>query len=329
MSARTRAHLLLLACAAIWGMAFVAQRLGADAVGASTFIAARNLLGAAALLPLLWWWDRRDARTAAGRRAAWRAVVVPGVVIGSLLFAGSELQQVGIEHTTAGNAAFVTGLYMVMVPLAGPLFRHATPSVTWVGIGLAVPGLFLLTWTGTGIGLGDLLCLAGAAVWTFHILAVGRAAAALDPLRLSVAQFGVAAALAAVAALLVEERPFGGMEHAVGALLFAGLVSTGVGYTLQVVGMRHAHASVGAMIMSLEAVFGALGGALFLGERLGARGLGGSGADAGGDPGGATSLAPGPVAGTCLAGRGGPPGPRTARHGPAAVMKSETCPPRG
>ncbi|QIK71389.1 DMT family transporter [Propioniciclava coleopterorum] len=273
MSARTRSHLLLLACAAIWGLAFVAQRLGAEAVGASTFIAARNYLGAAALLPLLWFLDRREGRDAAARREAWRAVVVPGLVIGALLFAGSELQQVGIEHTTAGNAAFVTGLYMVMVPLAGRLFGHRTPPVTWLGIALAVPGLFLLTWTGSGIGLGDLLCLIGAGVWTFHILAVGRAASALDPIRLSVAQFVVAAVLATGAAPLFEERPFVGMEHALGAIAFAGLVSTGVGYTLQVVGMRHARASVAAMIMALEAVFGALGGALFLGERLSARGL--------------------------------------------------------
>ena len=277
MSAQARAHLLLLACAAIWGMAFVAQRLGAEAVGAATFIAARNVLGAVALLPLVWFLDRREGRDAAARRASWRAVLVPGTVIGLLLFAGSQLQQVGIEHTTAGNAAFVTGLYMVMVPLAGRLFGHATPAVTWLGIALAVPGLFLLTWTGTGIGWGDLLCLIGAGVWTFHILAVGRAATTLDPLRLSIAQFLVAAALAAVVALVAEERPFAGMEHAVGAIVFAGLVSTGVGYTLQVVGMRHARASVGAMIMSLEAVFGALGGALFLGERLGARGLVGAG----------------------------------------------------
>lgn len=273
MSAQTRSHLLLLACAAIWGMAFVAQRFGAEAVGAYTFIAARNYLGAVALLPLLWFLDRRKGRTAVQRRASWRAVLVPGAVIGALLFAGSALQQVGIGYTTAGNAAFVTGLYMVLVPLAGPLFGHRTPAVTWAGIALAVPGLFLLTWTGAGIGLGDLLCLIGAGVWAFHILAVGRASATLDALRLSVAQFVVAAVLATLAAPLLEPHPFAGMENAVGAIAFAGLVSTGVGYTLQVVGMRHARASIAAMIMSLEAVFGALGGALFLGERLSVRGL--------------------------------------------------------
>lgn len=276
MSSQTRSHLLLLACAAVWGLAFVAQRLGADHVGAATFIAVRNYLGAAALLPLLWFLDRREGHDAATRQAAWRAVVVPGLVIGVLLFAGSQLQQVGIAYTTAGNAAFVTGLYMVLVPLAGRLYGHRTPPVTWAGIALAVPGLFLLTWSGTGIGLGDLLCLVGAAVWTFHILAIGKASATVDPIRLSVAQFVVAAVLGTLIAPLTEANPFGGMEHAVGAILFAGLVSTGIGYTLQVVGMRHARASIAAMIMSLEAVFGALGGAAFLGERLSGRGLAGA-----------------------------------------------------
>lgn len=277
MSAQSRSHLLLLACAAIWGLAFVAQRLGAESVGAATFIAARNYLGAAALLPLLWFWDRRAGRDAVARARAWRAVALPGAVIGILLFAGSALQQVGIEHTTAGNAAFVTGLYMVMVPLAGRWFGHATPPMTWVGIALAVPGLFLLSWTGSGIGWGDLLCLIGAGVWTFHILAVGRAAPGLDPLRLSIAQFLVAAVLGTIAAPLVEARPFGGMEQAIGAILFAGLISTGVGYTLQVIGMRHARPSLAAMIMALEAVFGALGGMVFLGERFSGRAMLGAG----------------------------------------------------
>lgn len=276
MNAQSRSHLLLLACAAVWGLAFVAQRLGAEHVGAATFIAVRNYLGAAALLPLLWFLDRREGHDAAARRAAWRAVVVPGLVIGVLLFAGSQLQQVGIAYTTAGNAAFVTGLYMVLVPLAGRLYGHRTPPVTWVGIALAVPGLFLLTWSGAGIGFGDLLCLVGAGVWTFHILAIGQASAKMDPIRLSVAQFVVAAILGTVVAPLTEAHPFGGMEHAVGAILFAGLISTGIGYTLQVVGMRHARASIAAMIMSLEAVFGALGGAAFLGERLSGRGLTGA-----------------------------------------------------
>jgi len=276
VSRETRAHLLLVVCAAIWGFAFVAQRLGAEHAGAFTFTAARSVIGAAALVPLVWFLDRRARLSAPERREAWLRVVRPGSFIGLMLFGGSILQQLGIERTTAGNAAFVTGLYMVMVPLAGRLFGQVTGWPTWVGIALAVPGLFLLTWTDSGIGLGDLLCLVGALFWTFHILAVGRESRAVDPIRLSVAQFTVNAALAAVVALVAEPTPFAGLVPAAGAILFAGLISTGVGFTLQVVSQRHARASVAAMIMSLEAMFGALGGALFLGERMTAAGLTGA-----------------------------------------------------
>ena len=192
----------------------------------------------------------------------------PGVFIGVMFFGGSILQQLGVERTTAGNAAFVTGLYMVMVPIVGRLFGQRTHAATWVGIGLAVPGLFLLTWTDAGIGPGDLLCLVGAVFWTFHILSVGRESRVNDPLRLSVAQFAVNGALSAVVALFVEPSPFGGLVPAAGAILYAGLISTGIGFTLQVVSQRHAKESVAAMIMSLEAMFGAVGGAVFLSERM-------------------------------------------------------------
>lgn len=189
---------------------------------------------------------------------------------------GQSLQQLGIEQTTAGNAAFVTGLYMVLVPIAGMLFGQRAGLFTWLGLLLAVPGLFLLTWTGSGIGMGDLLCLIGAGFWTFHILGVGRFARAVDPLRLSAVQFIVLAVLSAAVAFAVEPAPFAGLPLALGAVLYTGIVSTGMGFTLQILGQRHARASIAAMIMSLEAMWGALGGALFLGERFTPAGLAGA-----------------------------------------------------
>lgn len=276
MAKETRAYLLLLLCSAIWGFAFVAQRFGAEHLGAYSFNASRGLLGAAALLPLVWFLDRRARLSPTEARDAWRRVALPGVFIGLMFFGGQTLQQLGVEQTTAGNAAFVTGLYMVLVPVAGRLFGQHTTAFTWLGIALAVPGLFLLTWTGTGIGPGDLLVLVGTLFWTFHILGVGRVAPHVDPIRLSVAQFLVMATLSAVVAPFAEPAPFAGLLPALGAVLFAGLLSTGVGFTLQVVGQRHARASVAAMIMSLEAMWGAVGGALFLGERLTPQGLAGA-----------------------------------------------------
>lgn len=272
-SRRLRANLLLLACAAIWGFAFVAQVVGGH-VGAFTFNATRFAIGAASLLPIVAWLDRRGGVTPEEGRRRWRAALVPGLVCGAFLYGGSSLQQVGLESTTAGNAAFVTGLYVVLVPLAGLLlFRHRTTRNTWVGVALAVVGLWLLT-VGADLAVnpGDALNLGGTVFWTAHIIAIGHFARRLDVLRLSVAQFAANAGYAAVTAFVVEENPFVGVPDAVGPILYAGVISVGVAYTLQVVGQKDAVASHASMIMSLEAMFGAIGGALFLGEVMSGRG---------------------------------------------------------
>lgn len=193
MSKATRSYLLLLLCSIIWGFAFVAQREGAQHLGAFSFNAVRGVLGASALLPLIWFLDRRARLSPTEAWQAWRTALGPGVFIGLMFFGGQSLQQLGIEQTTAGNAAFVTGLYMVLVPLAGRFFGLPTSVMNWLGIGLAVPGLFLLTWTDVGIGTGDLIVLVGTLFWTFHILGIGRFARLVDPIRLSVVQFVVMA----------------------------------------------------------------------------------------------------------------------------------------
>lgn len=273
MTRTTRSYLLLLGCSVIWGSTFVAQRLGSEHLGAWEFNGARGWLGAAALLPLVWLLDRRARLGPLERAAAWRSVARPGLFIGLMLTGGQTLQQLGIEQTTAGNASFVTGLYMVMVPVAGVLFGQRTGLFTWFGIALAVPGLFLLTWTGGGIGPGDLLVLIGTLFWTFQIIGTGRAAPHVDPIRLVVVQFVVMAVLSTVVALATSPAPFAGLMPALGAVLFAGILSTGFAFTLQVLGQRHAKASIAAMIMSLESLWGAVGGALVLGERFSAPGL--------------------------------------------------------
>jgi len=266
---RARANLMLLLGSAIWGFAFVAQVLGAQ-VGAFTFNSTRFLLGAASLLPLIAWQDRRNALDAAARRGGWRATIVPGLVCGAFLFAASSLQQVALADTTAGNAAFVTSLYVVFVPLVGvALGRRSAPNL-WGGVALGVVGLYLLTMTGglTRVNPGDMLCLVSTLFWTGHILSIGHFARRLDPLRLAVTQFVANGAFAAVAALIAEPHPFQGIPAVALPILYAGLLSVGGGYTLQVLAQRHALEAHAALIMSLEAVFGALGGALILGERM-------------------------------------------------------------
>lgn len=260
---------MLLAGAAIWGFAFAFQVLGTS-VGAFTFNSTRFLLGAASLIPLIAWQDRRSALTREAARLRWRATLLPGLLCGALLFGGSSLQQVALSDTTAGNAAFVTGLYVVLVPLVGIALGHRSRPVVWGGAALAVAGLYLLTMAGRDatINPGDALCLASTLFWTAHILAIGHYSRRVDPLRLAVTQFVANSAYAAVAAFVFEPAPFQGLHTLIVPLLYTGILSVGGGYTLQVLAQRDALESHAALIMSLEAVFGAIGGALLLGERM-------------------------------------------------------------
>lgn len=268
-----RANLLLLLAATIWGFAFVAQREAAtNGMSAWGFNGTRFWLGALSLLPVIAVLDRRRLGHDELRhtpRDSWRAVLVPGVLIGLVLFGAASLQQIGVETTTAGNAGFITGLYMVLVPVIGIGLGHRTHRNIWLGIVLALAGLYLLSVTdGLSIHRGDLLVLLGTPVWAAHILLIDHFSPQVDPLRLSVAQFATCAALNDVVGLSVDEVPFAGLGATVWWVLFAGLMSVGVAYTLQVVAQRDALPSHAAMILSLEALFGALGGALLLGERM-------------------------------------------------------------
>ncbi len=265
--------MLLLVASAIWGLAFVAQRAGAEAMDAFSFNAVRFALGAVSLLPLVAFLDRRS-----GSGGSWGQAMVPGLINGLFLFGGASLQQIGVEETTAGNAGFVTGLYIVLVPLVGLAFGHRASRWLWVGVALALAGLYLLTvGEGLAVASGDWFVLAGTVFWTGHILALERFSRRCDPIRLAVAQFVVCAVLSGAVALASQPRAFAGMGDAVIPLLYGGLGSVGVAYTLQVLGQRDAKASVAALLLSLEAVFAVIGGVVLLGEVLSVRSLFGCG----------------------------------------------------
>ena len=286
MSRTLRAQLLLLLTAAIWGFAFVAQRVGAGAMDAYSFNAVRFALGAASLLPVIAFLQRGRPAPA----GSWRGALLPGLIAGGLLFGGATLQQLGVGLTTAGNAGFVTGLYIVLVPMIGLGFGQRPNRWLWWGVLLAVAGLFLqtkadvyqatlvaglflLTMGDTlSMGLGDALVLAGTAFWAGHILVLEHYSRRVEPLRLALVQVAVCA-LASGAVALTQERPFGGLDQAVVPVLYGGLMSVGVAYTLQIVGQRHAPAATAALILSLEAAFAVLGGLVVLGESLSLRGL--------------------------------------------------------
>ncbi|UTW13586.1 DMT family transporter [Marinobacterium rhizophilum] len=269
---RLKANLLLLLVAAIWGLAFVAQRLGMDHLGPFGFNAARFLLGALSLLPLT-----LIFRARAGQ-ASLRPLLRGGLAAGALLFCGASLQQAGLLYTTAGNAGFITGLYIVLVPLAARLMGQAVNRGIWAGASLALAGLYFLSINDAMIiNRGDLLVLVGSAFWAGHVLIIGKLAPHLDGLRLSIIQFLICALLCLVVALIYEQDSFtlANLMATWQPIAYAGLLSVGVAYTLQVYAQKHTPASHAAIIMSLEAVFAALGGWLLLNEELTARALAG------------------------------------------------------
>jgi drug/metabolite transporter (DMT)-like permease len=277
---RLKADLILLAVAVIWGSAFVAQRAGNAQVGPFTFNAVRFLVGSLALLPLLIWQRlRRRGFPTASRRTIWKSRLQDriltwrsGLLLGLLLFGGASLQQLGLVTTSAGKGGFITGLYVIIVPLLLALLWHERIRwANWTGAGLAVAGLFLL---GTRlrealrVDPGDVWVLLGAFLWAAHVIAVGRLAPGHDPLTLAAAQYAVCALLCAGAALVLEWGMWGSVIRAAPAILYAGVLSTGLAYTGQIVAQRHAPAADATIIMSMESVFAALFGWLALGETL-------------------------------------------------------------
>jgi drug/metabolite transporter (DMT)-like permease len=264
---------LLLLTAVIWGMAFVAQRVGMEHVGPFTFNAARFALGALFLVPFALVrgpWSGTPAGDD-GRRpiGALRA----GLIAGAVLVFGASLQQIGLVSTTAGKAGFITGLYVVLVPLSGLLWGQRTGWSAWTGAILCVVGLFFLSVTaGFAIERGDLFVLAGSFFWAAHVQVVGWLSPRTDPVRLACVQFAVCSVASTGGALLTEHVSSAAIMAAAGPILYGGLLSVGVAFTLQVVAQRSAPPAHAAILLSLESVFAAIGGSLLLGERLGARG---------------------------------------------------------
>lgn len=265
-----KTDLLMLLTAAIWGSTFVAQQLGMDSVGPFTYTGARMVLGAALIAPL-WWW--RGGPFASIPVQAGSGLWGAGLLLGLVLFSAINLQQVGLLGTSVSNAGFITGLYVVIVPVLLRLGgQHVTREV-WIAVALASAGLYYLSVKpDAGIAAGDWLQLGGALLWAVHVLLVGRLARRHDPLRLSVLQYLVAGVLSWIVALAQESLTLDALWQAAGAIAWGGVLSIGVAYTLQAIAQRHAIASHAAVIYSSEGLFSALCGWLVLGEQIGLRG---------------------------------------------------------
>ena len=264
------ANSLLLITAVIWGLGFVAQVLGMNYLSPFAFIGARFLLGAASLMPLVVFFYYRNWLL----QSSLRTVLIGSLVLGVILFAAGSLQQVGIVYSNASNAGFITGLYMVLVPLIGLAFRHRPGLNAWLGTVLALVGLFLLSVKADfSMGYGDSLLLIGAVGWALHILAIDHFASRAAPLLLALGQFIVCGVLAVGVSVVWETTTWDQLRAATNVLIYAGVITVGVAYTLQVIAQERADPTHAAIILSLEAVFGAIGGYLFLQEQLTSREL--------------------------------------------------------
>jgi drug/metabolite transporter (DMT)-like permease len=272
-----RANLLLLLVALIWGSTFAAQRLGMRYVGPFTFNFVRFLLGAAVLFPLaLKTW--RDAPPPVAATAAVRWLPLWGSALAGLaLFTGINLQQIGLITTSAANAGFITGLYVIIVPMTGLLFGMRCGPGVWTGAILGVVGLYLLSIADTlALSSGDAWILAGAFAWAGHVLIIGWLSPKIHSFYLAFGQALVCGILSFFAALAMEDIQLGGILDAAMPLLFSGVVTTGIAFTLQVVAQKDSPPAHAALIMQMETVFAALAGWLFLGETMTGKGIAGA-----------------------------------------------------
>lgn len=270
-SNRLRANLMLLTTALIWGVAFVAQSVGMDYIGPFTFNCVRSLLGGLVLLPCIFLLDRLDGGKAAAQK---KWPVLGGVCCGVVLAVASSLQQIGIAHTSVGKAGFITALYIVIVPLLGLLGGKRVGGRIWAAVALAVAGMYLLCITESfTIGLGDLLVLLCAFCFSIHILVIDHFSPNVDGVRMSCIQFFTAGILCGVPMLLFESPNLTDICAAWAPIAYAGIMSCGVAYTLQVVAQKHTDPTVASLLLSLESVISVLAGWVLLGQALSPREL--------------------------------------------------------
>jgi drug/metabolite transporter (DMT)-like permease len=266
---------ILLLTALIWGFAFVAQRAGMAYVEPFIFNGVRFALGTLSLLPLLLMQRGQGQRLGTRQpRPTAKTIALGGTLAGSVLFVAASLQQIGLVYTTAGKASFITGLYVVIVPLLGLFLKQRPGSGTWIGAVLAVFGLYLLSVSEQfTIDPGDFLEIVGAFFWAVHVLVIGWFSIRIAALQLAALQFAICSFLSLATAIFTETILLSGILEAAIPIIYGGFFSVGIAYTLQVVGQRGAQPSHAAIILSLETVFGALGGWLILSESLPTRGL--------------------------------------------------------
>lgn len=261
-------NILLVLTALIWGCAFVAQSVGMDYVGPFTFNMARFLIGAIVLLPVIWFMDRQR-KTGAEKGAGQKTLIIGGICCGIALAVASTLQQWGILFTTVGKAGFITAMYIVIVPLLGVFIGKKVRPLIIGCVAIAVVGFYFLCMTESlRLGLGDFLVLLCAIAFSIHILVIDHFSPKVDGVKMSAIQFLTAAIISAVPTLLWEQPVFTEILQAWQPVLYAGVMSCGVAYTLQIIAQKNADPTVASLLLSLESVFSVLAGWVLLGQSL-------------------------------------------------------------
>ncbi|MDD6189393.1 MAG: DMT family transporter [Clostridiales bacterium] len=269
-SGEIKGNILLLITALIWGSAFVAQSVGMDHIGAFTFQGVRSLVGSAVLVPVILVISAMKKKkgeyvkpTKADRALLWKA----GIICGIIMTIAANLQQQGIQYTTAGKAGFITALYIVIVPVLGLFMGKKSSLRMWLCIAMALVGLYLLSMTGGfRLSRGDTLVLLCAVAFSFHIVVVDHYASLVDGVKLSCIQFLVCGVISCVFMFLFEKPDISGLMAAAVPILYAGVMSCGVAYTLQIVGQKYTRPTMASLLMSLESVFAVLTGMIILRE---------------------------------------------------------------
>lgn len=278
MGKKLQGTMMLLLTALIWGSSFVAQRAGMEYIGPFTFNGIRSLIGGLVLIPVIFLFskEKNAELTEAEKKAGKKTLLLGGILCGIVLFAASSLQQIGMVYTTAGKAGFITALYIVLVPILGVFIRKKVKPIVWLCVILAVAGLYLLCMTdGLSLGQGDLLVLLCAFAFSIHILVIDYFAPRTDGVALSCIQFFVCGILSLFPMFLAETPVWSAILDCWIPILYAGVLSCGVAYTLQILAQKHTDPTVASLLLSLESVFAAIAGAIILHEQLAPRELAG------------------------------------------------------
>lgn len=271
MKSNVKSVVMLFITAIIWGFAFAAQRAGAEFLGPFYFNGIRFVLGTLSLVPVIVLFEKVPRNG-----SKFRGTFLFGLAAGVILFSASALQQFGIELTgSAGKSGFITGLYIVIVPLLGIFFKKKTGIFTWIAAFLSAAGLYMLCGGGTSFGAGDIVLLAGSFLWAGHIIIIDAAGPRIYPLRFAFTQFAVCSVLSLSSAFLFEDITFSAVSGAAIPLLYGGLMSVGIAYTLQILGQRDSDPAFASIVLSTETVFSAVGGALIFGESMTPQGYAG------------------------------------------------------